>query len=50
MVCFQHVTRHAWTYAGALIVIAAALYTVHRERQKAQALVRSPDGRGYSNT
>ena len=39
-----------WTWAGAGIVVAAALYTVHRERQKAQALVRGPHGRGYTAT
>ena len=39
-----------WTWVGAAIVVAAALYTVGRERKKAQALVRSPQGRGYTNT
>ena len=39
-----------WTWAGAAIVIAAALYTVNRERLKGQRLARGPDGRGYSNT
>ena len=39
-----------WTWVGAGIVIGAALYSVNRERMKAQALVRGPDGRGYSNT
>ena len=39
-----------WTWVGAAIVIGAALYTVNRERLKAQALVRGPHGRGYSST
>lgn len=39
----------AYTWAGAAIIVAAALYTVHRERRTAQALVRSPDGRGFTN-
>ena len=39
----------AWTWVGAAIIVAASLYTVHRERQKAQALARSPDGRGFTN-
>ena len=39
-----------WTWAGAAIVVAAALYTVQMERREAQRLVSGPHGRGYSNT
>ena len=39
-----------WTWAGAAIVIAASIYTVQRERTEAQALVRGPDGRGFTAT
>ncbi|AXS41259.1 DMT family transporter [Breoghania sp. L-A4] len=37
------------TLIGAAIIIVASLYTVHREARRKQALVRAPDGRGYSN-
>jgi len=36
------------TMLGAAIVIAAALYTVHREARRGQRLARSPSGRGYT--
>ena len=39
-----------WTWVGAAIVIAAALYTVQVERREAQRLVSGPHGRGYTNT
>jgi drug/metabolite transporter (DMT)-like permease len=37
------------TLAGAALVIAASLYTVHREARRGQKLARSPAGRGYTN-
>ncbi|MDQ0326764.1 drug/metabolite transporter (DMT)-like permease [Rhodopseudomonas julia] len=37
------------TFIGAGIVIAAALYTIHREARRGQRLARSPAGRGYTN-
>jgi drug/metabolite transporter (DMT)-like permease len=37
------------TLAGAALVIAASLYTVHREARRGQELARSPTGRGYNN-
>ncbi|MBZ8135288.1 DMT family transporter [Afifella sp. IM 167] len=36
------------TLLGSGIVIAAALYTVHREARRGQRLARSPSGRGYT--
>jgi drug/metabolite transporter (DMT)-like permease len=36
------------TLAGAALVIAASLYTVHREARRGQKLARSPAGRGYT--
>ncbi len=38
------------TWIGAAIIIAASIYTIHREAQRKQALTRGPDGRGYTNT
>lgn len=35
-----------WTWFGALIIIAASIYTIHREAQNKQTLVRTPEGRG----
>ena len=35
-----------WTWLGAMIIIAASVYTIHREAQKRQVLVRTPEGRG----
>ena len=35
-----------WTLFGALIIIAASIYTIHREAQRKQTLVRTPEGRG----
>ncbi|MES0811038.1 DMT family transporter [Roseibium sp. SCPC15] len=37
------------TLAGAIVVIAASLYTVHREAKRGRELARAADGRGYSN-
>ena len=37
------------TLAGAALVIAASLYTVHREARRGQELARSPAGRSYNN-
>ncbi|MDD9910865.1 MAG: DMT family transporter [Ahrensia sp.] len=39
----------AYTWAGAVVIIGASIYTVQRERAKNRALARSPDGRGYTN-
>ena len=39
-----------YTWIGALVIIAASLYTVHRERKVNANLSRSPDGRGFTNT
>ncbi len=37
------------TWIGALIIIAASIYTIRREAKRKQNLVRSPQGRGFSN-
>ncbi|WP_319775632.1 DMT family transporter [Breoghania sp.] len=37
------------TLVGAGIIIAASLYTVHREAQLNKRFVRAPEGRGYNN-
>ena len=37
------------TWLGAAIIIAASIYTIRREAKRKQKLVRSPQGRGYSN-
>jgi len=39
-----------WALAGALVIIAASIYTVHRERARKQELARSPQGRGFTDT
>lgn len=36
------------TWLGALIIIAASLYTIRREASRRQKLVTTPEGRGYS--
>ncbi|MCB1463606.1 MAG: DMT family transporter [Nitratireductor sp.] len=36
------------TWAGAAVIIAASLYTIQRERQKKQVLLRTPEGRGLN--
>jgi drug/metabolite transporter (DMT)-like permease len=48
MIIFAEVPSLA-TMAGAGLVIAASLYTVHREARRGQELARSPVGRGYTN-
>lgn len=35
-----------WTWLGALVIIAASVYTIHREAQRKQVLLRTPEGRG----
>ncbi len=35
-----------WTWIGATIIILASLYTIRREAQRKQVLVRTPEGRG----
>jgi drug/metabolite transporter (DMT)-like permease len=39
-----------YTWVGAAVIIAASIYTVHRERKVNTRLARSPDGRGFTNT
>ena len=39
-----------YTWIGSLVIIAASIYTVQRERKNKQTLARSPDGRGFTNT
>ena len=39
-----------YTWIGSLVIIAASIYTVQRERKRKQNLARSPDGRGFTNT
>ncbi|MEP1091097.1 MAG: DMT family transporter [Rhizobiaceae bacterium] len=39
-----------YTWIGALVIIAASIYTVQRERKVNANLARSPDGRGFTNT
>lgn len=39
-----------YTWAGALVIVAASIYTVHRERKQNRNLARSPEGRGYTST
>lgn len=36
------------TWLGALIIIAASLYTIQREARRRQKITRSPEGRGYT--
>ena len=38
----------AWTWGGAAIVIAAAVYIVHREATRKQRILRGPGGKGYT--
>ncbi len=38
-----------YTWIGALIIVGASIYTIHRERARKQTLARSPSGRGYSS-
>ena len=38
----------AWTWAGAAIVVAAAVYIVHREATRKQRILRGPGGKGYT--
>lgn len=38
-----------YTWAGALVIIAAAIYTIHRERQVNATLTRSSEGRDFTN-
>ncbi|EFL88986.1 DMT family transporter [Ahrensia sp. R2A130] len=39
-----------YTWVGSVVIIAAALYTVQRERARNTKLVRSPQGREHTNT
>ena len=38
----------AWTWGGAAIVVAAAIYIVHREATRKQRILRGPGGKGYT--
>lgn len=38
-----------YTWAGAILIVCASIYTVHREARRNQTLARGPDGRGFSN-
>ena len=38
----------AWTWAGAAIVVAAAVYIVHREATRKRHILRGPGGKGYT--
>ena len=40
---------HANTVLGAIIIVAAAVLTIHRESRRKQALARASDGRGFTN-
>ena len=37
------------TGIGALVIVIASIYTVHREAKRQQSLARAPDGRGFTN-
>ena len=37
------------TWVGASIIVAASIYTVHRENRRKQQLASAPDGRGFGN-
>ncbi len=37
------------TGIGALVIVMASIYTVHREAKRQQSLARAPDGRGFTN-
>lgn len=37
------------TWAGAAIIVLAAIYTIWRESQRKQQLTRSPEGRGFTS-
>jgi len=41
---FNHLPD-VWTWVGAMIIIAASIYTIHREAQNKQVLVRTAEGR-----
>ncbi|MCG6856490.1 MAG: DMT family transporter [Salaquimonas sp.] len=36
------------TWVGSAVIVAASLYTIHRESRQKQVLVRTPEGRGLS--
>lgn len=38
----------AWTWVGAAIVVAAAVYIVYREAVRRQVILRGPGGKGYT--
>lgn len=37
------------TGIGALVIVVASIYTVHREAKRQRSLARAPDGRGFTN-
>lgn len=40
---------HASTLLGAIIIVAAAVFTIHRESRRKQTLASASDGRGFTN-
>jgi drug/metabolite transporter (DMT)-like permease len=34
-----------WTWFGAMIIIIASIYTIHREAQRKQVILRTAEGR-----
>ena len=34
-----------WTWLGAVVIIAASIYTIHREAQRKQVILRTAEGR-----
>lgn len=40
---------HMSTLIGAIIIVAAAVFTIHRESRRKQTLARASDGRGFTN-
>ena len=37
-----------WTWVGAFVIIAASIYTIHREGQRKQVIMRTAEGRGQT--
>ena len=37
-----------WTWLGAVVIIGASIYTIHREGKKKQVIMRTADGRGQT--
>lgn len=45
---FFQTVPDSWTWAGAAIVVAAAIYIVHREATRKRHILRGPGGKGYT--